>query len=71
MKDREKSLALVAAGIGFLYFGWLYSTTGIFVSRGHVVSAAEDPDRVSFGVALFVLVGAVSLAAAVVTMVRR
>jgi hypothetical protein len=71
LKDREKSLALIAAGLGFLYFGWLYSTTGIFVSRRYAVVAAEDPDRFSFGVALLVLVGAVSLAAGAVTILRR
>jgi hypothetical protein len=71
MKDREKSLTLIAAGLGFIYFGWLYSTTGIFVSRGHAVTTAEDPDRFSFGVALIVLVGGVSLAAGLVTILRR
>jgi hypothetical protein len=71
MKDREKSLTLIAAGLGFLYFGWLYSTTGIFVSRGHAVTATEDPDRFSFSIAFLVLIGAVSLAAGVAAILRR
>jgi hypothetical protein len=71
MKDREKSVSLIVAGLGFLYFGWLYSTTGIFVSRGHTATAADNPERFSFSVALVVLAGAVSLAAGVLIIMRR
>jgi hypothetical protein len=71
MRDPEKSLSLIVAGLGFLYFGWLYSATGIFVSRSRAVTAAEDPDRFSFGVGIVVLLGAFSLVAGVVTALRR
>ena len=71
MKDPEKSLTLIVAGLGFLSFGWLYSTTGIFVSRWRAVTAVEDPDRFSSGVGMVFLFGVLSLAAGVITILRR
>lgn len=68
MKDIEKNLALAATGLGFLYFGWLFSTSGILTAnRGrYVVTAAEDPDRFSFSLGLVVVLGIASLIAGMV-----
>lgn len=72
MKDPEKSLTLIAAGLGFLYFGWLYSATGIYSNaRGRVATAVDDPDRFSLAVGLVFVFGIASLIAGVVTMLRR
>ena len=69
MKDPAKSLSLIVVGLGCLYFAWLFSATGIFVAgRSHVaVTAADDPDRFSFGVAVTALIGAASLVGGLVT----
>jgi hypothetical protein len=73
MRDPAKSFALIVAGLGFLYFGWVYSATGIFVAnRGrHAVTAAEDPDRFALGVGMVFVVGVASLVAGLLTMLRR
>ena len=71
MRDPEKSLALLVAGLSFLYFGWLYSATGIFTSRGQVVTAAEDPDRFSALIGIVFVVGVASLVAGLITLIRR
>ena len=71
MKDPEKTFALLAAGCGFLYFAWLYSATGIFVSRGRAMTAAEDPERFSYLVGVVFVVGVASLVAGLVTLLRR
>jgi hypothetical protein len=63
MKEIEKRLALIASGFFFLYFGWLFWTTGILTAnRGrYVVTAAEEPERFSYSVGLVVVLGIVSL----------
>lgn len=73
MTDPEKSLSLIVAGLALLYFAWLYSATGIFVvNRSHVaVTASEDPERFSIGVATTVIVGLGSLAGGLFTTLRR
>lgn len=73
MKDPEKSLSLLVAGLGFLYFAWVFSATGIFVAgRSPVaVTAADDPARFSAGIAVTIAIGAASLVAALVLMLRR
>lgn len=73
MKDPGKSFTLVVAGLGFLYFAWLFSATGIFTAnRGRfAVTKSEDPEQFSFAVGLVVMFGVVSLVAGFVTMLRR
>lgn len=72
MKDPAKSVALVVAGLGFLYFGWLFATTGIYADpRGRAFTSAEDPDRFSYSVGVVVLAGAASVAAGLISMLRR
>jgi hypothetical protein len=73
VKDPGKSLALIAAGLGFLYFGWLFFTTGIFAGRrGRVViMASEDPERFSYVLAVVIVLGIASLVAGIVTLLRR
>jgi hypothetical protein len=71
VRNPEKSFALLATGLGFVYFAWLYSATGIFVSRGRAVTAAEDPERFSYLVGVAFIVGLASLVAGLITLLRR
>jgi hypothetical protein len=60
--DRGTSLTLIAVGLGFLYFAWLFSATGIFVAnRGQVLTAAENPSQFSFALGVVLVLGAASL----------
>ena len=62
MIDRGTSLTLIAVGLGFLYFAWLFSATGIFVAnRGQVLTAAENPNQFSFALGVVLVLGAASL----------
>lgn len=61
MIDRGTSLTLIAVGLGFLYFAWLFFTTGILVNRGQALTAAENPTQFSFALAVVVVLGAASV----------
>jgi hypothetical protein len=72
-KDPEKSVTLIVVGLGFLYFGWLFSATGIVTGRrgDFAVVASEDPERFSYAVGVVFVLGLASLVAGCVTMFRR
>ena len=73
MKTVQKPVALIAAGLGFLYFAHVFSATGIFVAgRSRVaVSAASDPDGFALRVGLTAAIGAASVLAGAIMMLRR
>jgi hypothetical protein len=73
MKSPGKAGALIATGAGFLYFCWVYATTGIFTGRrGDVaVAASEDPERFSIAVAIVLALGLASLVAGLLMILRK
>lgn len=70
---KKPAFALIATGLGFLYFGWPYATTGIFTGRrGRVaIVASEEPERFSYAVGVVVVLGVASLAAGALMMRRK
>lgn len=70
--DRGTSFTLIALGLGFLYFAWLFSATGIFVAnRGQMVTAADNPRQFSFALGVVLVIGAASLIGGVLAVLWR
>jgi hypothetical protein len=72
-RDLAATLGLAATGLGFLYFAWLFSATGIYSGRRGrtAVLAAEAPEQFALVIAVMVFVGAASLVSAIVMVFRR